>query len=510
LERYCQVCVVAHACINCHISTHYREGVRTSVSTSLHLIKLQRALDATNSLANLRNTPLGGSVADRSASREALPGGGVLGNRSSNTAGVQQPGALVEVVNSVAGLVVVLVENLAGNTAPNLLLRLGLDLVGASGGSAGRNVRIEERTVVGAAVELGGVGRNAGADKVLLVELLNLVAASGSGEAVGASVTVVDLVDVVGGGYHVEVEVGADLERLLGGEALDEVSRAEKAGLLARPEAEGDGVLHVVLGECLGNVEDTDGTAAVVVDTGSGADGVSVGAEGELVVLVTTLAGGQDVVGGDDLDVSQDVQSGGDLGTTGELGEIALTQLLADSNSRDIGAFGARRRAKGGRDGAGHVVVHDSTDCAGATSKSRLQTEVTAATGDEGDVASDAGRVVRRFTTEVAHGDQWRGNETVSGVRVLEEVGLDCLSVNGEGVDGAIQHDIVGERLESDIVVRGRLKLLLQPVDGVVVRLAAHDPVTVWVAVGEVLELLSTSHQLLGSDVGFEFPLGDS
>ena len=110
--------------------------------------------------------------------------------------------------------------------------------------------------------------------------------------------------DVVGGGDHVEVEVGADLERLLGGEALDEVGRAEKARLLSGPEAEGDGVLHVVLGECLGNVEDTDGAAAVVVDTGSSADGVGVGTEGELVVLVTTLAGGQDVVGGDDLDVS--------------------------------------------------------------------------------------------------------------------------------------------------------------------------------------------------------------
>jgi hypothetical protein len=497
--------IVVSCCVHSSLSTHYHwEPVSRC---GFNLVKLQRTLDTTNSLADLRDTPLGGSVAHRGASREALPGSGVLGNSSGNTASVQQPGALVEVVDIVTGLVVVLVKDLAGDTAPDLLLGLGLDLIGTSGGSASRDVCIKERTVVGTAVELGGVRGNAGADKVLLVELLDQVATGGSGEAVGASVTVVDLVDVVGGGDHVEVEVGADLERLLGGEALDEVGRAEKARLLSGPEAEGDGVLHVVLGECLGNVEDTDGATAVVVDTGSSADGVSVSAKGELVVLITALAGGQDVVGGDDLDVSQDVQSGGDLGTAGELGEVALTQLLADSNSGDISALRTRRRAKGGRDGASHVVVDNGTDSTSATSKSRLQAKVTAATGDERNVASDAGRVVRCFTAKVAHGDQWGSNKTICGVGVLEEVGLDCLSVNGEGVDGAVQHDIVGERLKGDIVVRGRLKLLLQPVDGVVVGLAAHDPVTVWVAVGEVLELLSAPHELLGGDVGFELPL---
>jgi hypothetical protein len=489
------------------IYTHFDEGFWTIPVTAFSLVKLQRALDTTNGLADLRNTPLGGSGTDGSASGEALPGSGVLGNSSGNTASVKQPGALVEVVNSVASLVVVLVKDLASNAAPDLLLSLGLDLVGASGGSTGRDVGVKERTVVGAAVELGGVGGHAGADKVLLVELLDEVAASGTGEAVGASVAIVDLVDVVGGGDHVEVEVGADLERLLRGEVLDKVGGAEKARLLAGPEAEGDGVLHVVLGESLGNVEDADGAAAVVVDTRAGANGVGVGAEGELVVLVTALAGGQNVVGSDDLDVGQDVQGGGELGTAGELGEISLTLLLGDANSRYIGTFSTRRRAESAGDGGSDVVVNDSTDSTSTASKSRLQTKVTAATGDEGDVASEAGRVVRCCTTEVAHGDQWCSNGTVCRVGVLEQGGLDGRSANGEGVDGAVQLDIVGEGLKGDIVVRSRLELLLQPVDSVVVSLTAHDPVTGWVAVGKVLELLSAPHELLGSDVGFELPL---
>jgi hypothetical protein len=46
--------------------------------------------------------------------------------------------------------------------------------------------------------------------------------------------------------------------------------------------------------------------------------------------------------------------------------------------------------------------------------------------------------------------------------------------------------------------------------DGVVVGIATHDPVTVWVAVGEVLELLGTSQELLRGDVGLELPLQES
>lgn len=471
------------------------------------LVQLQRALDTTNSLADFRDTPLGSSVGNRSASREALPRGSVLGNSSGNTASVQQPGFLVEVVNSVTGLVVVLIEDLAGNTAPDLLLLLGLDLISTGGGTSGGDVGVKEGTVVRAAIELGSVGGNAGADEVLLEELLDLVAAVGSGEAVGASVAVVDLVNVVGRGDHIEVEVGADLERLLRSEALDEVGRAEKAGLLAGPEAEGDGVLHVVLGECLCNVEDTNGTTAVVVDTRSGADGVGVSTESELVVLVTALAGGQDVVGGDDLDVSQDVQRGSQLSTRGELREVGLALRLGNADSGDVGTFLAGRGAKGAGDGGGDVVVDNSTDGTCTASESRLQTEVTATTGDEGNVAGQAGRVVRCFTSEVADSDQGGSNYTRSGVGVLKEGTVNGLSANGEAVDRTANLDIVGEGLKSDIVVRSRLKLLLQPVDGVVVCLATHDPVTVWVAVGEVLKLLSASEQLLRGDIRLELPL---
>jgi len=474
------------------------------------LVKLQRALNTANSLANLRHTPLGSSVGHRSTSREALPRSSVLGNSSGNTASVQQPSVHVEVVDGVTSLVVVLVEDLASNTAPDLLLLLGLDLVGTSGGTSSRDVSVEERTVVRAAVELGGVRWDAGADEVLLEELLDVVAAVGAGEAVSASVTVVDLVDEVGRGDHVEVEVGADLERLFGREVLDEVGRAEKAGLLARPEAKGDGVLHVVLGEGLCDVEDTDGTTAVVVNTGSGADGVSVGTESELVVLVAALAGGQDVVGGDDLDVGQDVQRCSHLSAGGELRDVGLTLREGNANSRDIGAFFTRRGAKGAGDGGGDVVVDDSSDGTCTTSESRLQTEVTATAGDESDVAGQVSWVVRCFTSKVAHGNQWRSDNTSSRVGVLEEGTVDGLAVDGEAVDRAANLDVVREGLKADIVVRRGFKLLLQPVHGIVVSLAAHNSVAVRVAVSEVLKLLSTSNQLLRGDIRLELPLQKS
>ena len=132
--------IVMSCCVHSSLSTHYRGEVVSRCA--FNLIKLQRALDTTDSLADLRDTPLGGCVAHRGASREALPGSGVLGNSSGNTASVQQPGALVEVVDIVTGLVVVLVKDLASNTAPDLLLCLGLDLISASGGAAVDSVGI--------------------------------------------------------------------------------------------------------------------------------------------------------------------------------------------------------------------------------------------------------------------------------------------------------------------------------------------------------------------------------
>lgn len=234
------------------------------------------------------------------------------------------------------------------------------------------------------------------------------------------------------------------------------------------------------------------------------------GTEGELVVLVTALAGGQDVVGGDDLNVSQDVQRGSQLSTRGELGEVCLSLRLGNADSGDIGAFLARRGAKSAGHGGGDVVVDDSSDGTCTTSESRLQAEVTATTGDKGDVAGQVSWVVRCFASEVADGDQWGSNDASSRVGVLEEGAVDGLSANGEAVDCAANLNIVGEGLKSDIVVRGGLELLLQPVDGVVVGFATHNPVTVRVAVGEVLKLLSTSQQLLRGDVGLELPLRDS
>lgn len=60
----------------------------------------------------------------------------------------------------------------------------------------------------------------------------------------------------------------------------------------------------------------------------------------KLVVLVSTLAGGQDVVCGDDLNIGQDIQRCGDVGTALDLGNERQTLLLSDTNSRDIVSSG--------------------------------------------------------------------------------------------------------------------------------------------------------------------------
>jgi len=178
---------------------------------------VEGALSTPDALADLLHAPLHRAVTNGRASREALPRGRVPGNSRSNTLCVQSPGVLVEVLNGVSGLVVVLVENLASNATPDLLLLDSLDLIGTSGSTSRRDVGIQEWSVVRTAVELGRVGSNASTLELLLKESLNLTASVGAGKTVRAAVAVVDLVDEVGGRDHVEVEISADLERCLFG-----------------------------------------------------------------------------------------------------------------------------------------------------------------------------------------------------------------------------------------------------------------------------------------------------
>ena len=92
--------------------------------------------------------------------------------------------------------------------------------------------------------------------------------------------------NIVGRRNHVEVEVSADIKSCFGRQAFDEEGRAEKTRLLARPETEADSVVDVVLGKRLGNVQDSNSSGAIVVDTWAGLHGVGVATDNEDGVFV--------------------------------------------------------------------------------------------------------------------------------------------------------------------------------------------------------------------------------
>lgn len=129
---------------------------------------------------------------------EALPGLGISSNRVSDGLGVDEEGLLVEVVDIVANLVVVDIVSDTSLATELLGLLLGLELFGAGEETAGGNTVLDESGVVGAAAELGGnVAETLGLEEALKV-LLDGVGSSRAGEVEGASITVVDTVNIVG------------------------------------------------------------------------------------------------------------------------------------------------------------------------------------------------------------------------------------------------------------------------------------------------------------------------
>lgn len=158
------------------------------------------------SLQNRSNLsiPSSGVVGDLG---ETLPGLGVASNRVGNGLGVDEESLLVEVVDVVANLVVVDIVSDTSLTTELLGLLLGLELLGASEETAGGNTVLDECGVVGAAAELGGdVAETLGLEEALKV-LLDSVGTSRAGEVEGASITVVDTVDIVGAGNLVFVSI---------------------------------------------------------------------------------------------------------------------------------------------------------------------------------------------------------------------------------------------------------------------------------------------------------------
>lgn len=403
---------------------------------------------------------------------EALPAGGILGDRMGNGLGVDEEGLPVEVVNSVADLVIVDVVRDTSLTAEELLLGLGLGDLSTGEETAGGDAVLDEAGVVGAARELGGDrGGALGLVEVLKV-LLDDVGSGGAGEVVGGSITIVDAEDVVGGGDHVEVEVGTDLGQL-GLRAVDRLDvevGAEETEFLSAEEGKADGVLDAEVAEVLGNVQNTNGTGTVIVNTGAGRDGIGVTTNDKDVVVITTLGLGDDVVVDTLLNGGIDVEGSLD-GASRESLEDGGGVLLADTHNRGVvlegGAEGASKRAS-------NVVVDDDASGTGSLGAQRLLSEGASATGHKGDLAGNLGGVVGGSAAKVGNGNEVGGNLTAGGVG--HDGGGDIGTANSEG-GGTLGEDL-GEGLLHDIVVVEALEGVVDVVNSGVVTAATESAVT--------------------------------
>jgi hypothetical protein len=131
---------------------------------------------------------------------EALPAESISGNGVGNRLGVEQEGVEGEVVDRVAGLVVVLVVSDAGLATEERGLLLSLEDLSAREETTRGDAVLDESGVVGAARELGRDGGGVlGLEEVLEV-LLDQVRADRAGQVEGIAIAVVDAVDVVGAG----------------------------------------------------------------------------------------------------------------------------------------------------------------------------------------------------------------------------------------------------------------------------------------------------------------------
>jgi hypothetical protein len=160
----------------------------------------------------------------------------------------------------------------------------------------------------------------------------------------------------------------------------------KKGRLTSSPEGETDGVVDLVLGQVLGDLELSNNSRAVIVDTSTD-DGVSVATELNNVVLVTTTSSSKNVGGGTVLKDGVDVEGGEDW-TGLDVGEKGLTSLLGDTGNWDVWSLWARWGTESSGELTGGVVVDDSTLSTGSASKSDLETELAGTTGDQSDLAS--------------------------------------------------------------------------------------------------------------------------
>ncbi len=386
------------------------------------------------------------------------------------------------VSNIVTSGVVADIESDTSLTTVGSSLGRGLNLLGTSEETTGGNTVLEERTVIGTSREISWEGLDALSLEVILKELLGLGRAHRAGGAELASVAVVDAVEVVRRRDHVEVKVHADLGQVLLGGFLDEVGGAQETLLLSGPPGEADGVVDLESGQLLGDLEETDGAGAVVVETWAGLDGVRVATEVDDIAVVTGFGLSDHVGGGDDVEDNVD---GCDLLTAGsDRGSETLTIGLSDTDGRGVVTPGTESTSN---DTNWLVVVDDGTDGTGSLRIGDLLREWASSTHDEGNVASNVSTEISGVTADV--GDVGDGCSDGPFGGEGHDLARNCGTVDGDIPGGGGDIEILGVII---VVVIVLAQVLQDPGDGGLVSLRADNTSAVaGRELRKVLELVS-------------------
>ena len=296
-----------------NVGTTTSNRVRDVIVLSWEFLNVSRAL---------------GNVLLTLAETQAYSAASVGGDGVCNSFRVLDPSTNIEVLDGVTdGVVVNIVCDTSLTTEKSLLLD-GLQLLGTSEEASDGNTCGSEGGVVRSGGERSwNVIETCIFGEVVLEELFNRARSWWTRDVKSVSITIVNGVDVVWRCNHIEVEIQANFCKLGCVQRLDvsggshetnlkefsivtHFQIVEDAYLLSSPPSETNSVVDRVLCQVLGNLELSNGTRSVVIDTWSCWDRVGVSSRNNDVVLVTALCLSNDI-GGFAGDSRDDKRSGG-------------------------------------------------------------------------------------------------------------------------------------------------------------------------------------------------------
>ena len=310
--------------------------------------------------------------------------------------GVHLPGSVVDVGQIVADLVVVLIVPFTSYSTKHLSLSLSLDTLGTSSDTTSRDTTADKTIVVTAAIK----GDESVVETLLLVPVNVKVAQLLGSLGVGSIGSVVDLVSKVGTGHHVVVHEEADLLVLFLGKNGDVVVGSEETFLLGGPPGEADTVVDPVLGQLDSDLKHRDTAGAIIIDTRTLCNAVTVATEHDTVLRVTTTGLGDDVGGLDGLDLGVDVGNSIDLLTILDLLGNSLALITTETKGSDV----IRRRSS---ESTVYftllVVVYNSRNSTRLASVGGLCSEGASSAEDEGDVSLNILGIIGLVASLVVH-----------------------------------------------------------------------------------------------------------